>query len=363
MRARNNFDLLRLVLATAVMLYHVAVLSAADELAFLGRWFDATWAVWGFFVISGYLITMSHERSSTLGRFAIKRVRRLVPGYVAVVMAAAVGGAWLTTLAPGAYFASPQWWRYVAANLTFANFLQPALPGVFEANPFGPAVNGALWSIRTELACYAAVPVVCLLARRVGRGAACAAAMAACALGSAALLAWHQRTGSAMAALVQHAVTQCGLCFAVGMAAYFAQQRLRGRWFTLAGLACTVLIAGGLRGGPWLELALRPLVLGLAVMWLALGVRYLGNWGRFGDLSYGLYIWHFPVIQTLLWAGAFARSPWGGLGLSVGITAALAWLSWHGVEKRFLRRDSHYVRAAAGVDEAPATDARPTGDA
>jgi len=84
------------------------------------------------------------------------------------------------------------------------------------------------------------------------------------------------------------------------------------------------------------------------VVYAAIGLRYLGNFGRWGDFSYGIYIIHFPVVQTLVAVGVFARDPWLGFAVATFAVLALAALCWHFVERPFLRRNSHYVLAEAG---------------
>ncbi|HEY6599604.1 MAG TPA: acyltransferase family protein, partial [Pseudomonadales bacterium] len=131
----NNFDLLRLTFAGSVMLFHIPTLSGEAELRVLSQAFSADIAVKAFFVISGYLVMMSWERSASLRDYAGKRVRRIYPAYAAVVLLCALVGAWLTVAPVEAYFGADLA-RYCAANLAFLNFLAPTLPGVFDAQPF-----------------------------------------------------------------------------------------------------------------------------------------------------------------------------------------------------------------------------------
>ena len=78
---------------------------------------------------------------------------------------------------------------------------------------------------------------------------------------------------------------------------------------------------------------------------------YLGNFGRFGDFSYGFYILHFPVIQLFLHFGWLREAPWLYL-LAIILTTLIGAIGlWHAVEKRFLFRSSHYI-AALPVDTA-----------
>ena len=157
---RNNFDLLRFLLAAIVVLFHLRVLSGQPEFDILRSFADEGAAVLGFFSISGYVVSLSFLRSSSWRDYTARRRRRLLPAYLVVVSICFLSGAWLSTFSSRAYWASAASWNYLAANLTFMQFLQPNLPGVFTNNPALSAVNGSLWSIRTEVLCYVLVPVI-----------------------------------------------------------------------------------------------------------------------------------------------------------------------------------------------------------
>jgi peptidoglycan/LPS O-acetylase OafA/YrhL len=87
---------------------------------------------------------------------------------------------------------------------------------------------------------------------------------------------------------------------------------------------------------------LEPLAIAITVIFCGL-FFYLGNVGKYGDFSYGLYILHCPIIQAMLHFGWFKESPWYFLTAVFTITMAGAIAMWHLVEKRFLLRSSHYV--------------------
>jgi peptidoglycan/LPS O-acetylase OafA/YrhL len=338
---RNNFDLLRLVFAFMVVLVHADVLSRQPELAVLSRWVSAELAIESFFVVSGFLVMMSYEKSHSVGEYVSNRFRRIYPAYLVVVLGAALAGALITRLGPAEYFSSAAWLRYVAANLVFLNFLAPTLPGVFESNPIS-AVNGALWTLKIEVAFYASVPLIGLLCTKVGR----AASLAGLYLLS---VAYHlgmeyaaQRTGREFYLVLARQIPGQLAFFIAGAAGYYYLERLKGRWWLLAPLSVVLLVAPLPRAA---GLAVWPAALGMLVVYLAVGLRYLGNFGRYGDFSYGIYIIHFPVIQTLVALGLFASNPWGAFALTTAIVLGGALLSWHFVEKPFLKRSSHYVVA------------------
>lgn len=87
---------------------------------------------------------------------------------------------------------------------------------------------------------------------------------------------------------------------------------------------------------------LRAAGLGIVVIWMAVGWPRLLDAAYFGDLSYGLYLLHFPIIQTVVMLGVFAVSPWRGMAIALAATTGSALAMWWVVERPALRRDSAY---------------------
>ena len=150
-RRPNNFDLLRFVAATLVLIDHSFVLTGRHGLP--GPFVYETlggFAVAVFFIISGFLVAGSWQRTPDLGTYAAKRALRIVPAYAAVIaLCALVLGPLVTELSLGRYFGHPQTWSYFW-NLTFFR-LHYSLPGVFSGNPFPHAVNGSIWTLPIEI--------------------------------------------------------------------------------------------------------------------------------------------------------------------------------------------------------------------
>lgn len=336
----NNFDLLRLVFAGSVFFWHLYVLSQAPALEMFSQLFSANIAVKGFFVISGYLVMMSWENSSSLREYAEKRVRRIYPAYAAVALACAVAGAFVTALPLAEYF-DARVLRYLAANLVFLNFLAPTLPGVFEGQPY-TAVNGALWTLKIEVMYYAFVPVLAWMLARFGRWRVMLVLYVLAVVYSAVMGELHARTGAGFWLQLQRQLPgQLGY-FLVGVGLYFARDRLRGRWGALVAAALVILVLVRASADPVITVLLEPLALGVIVVFAATAIPHLGNFARYGDFSYGLYIIHFPVVQGLVAIGIFAANPWTAFWTSLALVAALSVLCWHAVERPFLRPRSHY---------------------
>lgn len=340
MTRRNNFDALRLLLASTVFVWHAYDLSRHDALSGIAGWFNADLAVKAFFVVSGYLVVMSYEKSSSFGNYVDKRLRRIYPAYATVILFCAVGGMFVTTLPLKDYVSGPLF-TYLTANLVFLNFLHPTLPGVFAGNPW-TEVNGALWTLKIEVMFYAIVPAVVAAKRRLGipiAGVTLFAASIAWRLGMELLA---DATGRALYSKLAYQLPGQLTYFLVGAVFYWCRNHVASVLPALGILAVVAYLGANFTAVPGVHTVLEPVWLGVAVVVFATIVPYLGNFARFGDMSYGLYIVHFPIIQCAVAAGWFDRAP---LVAATGcfIAALIAALvSWHLVEAPFLRRGSHY---------------------
>jgi peptidoglycan/LPS O-acetylase OafA/YrhL len=341
---KNNFDLLRLLFAAIVCVVHAHELSGASELGLVARFLSSQLAVKAFFVVSGFLIFMSFERSATLSSYFSKRLRRIYPAYFVVVMLCAVLLVLVSSAAPADYF-SATWLRYVAANLGFLNFLQPALPGVFEANAL-PAVNGALWTLKIEVMFYCCVPVIVWLCRKIS----VLPVLAFCYVAS---VLYFYLVAPYNTELARQLPGQ--LSYFIAGAFFYYYLACFERYVALFVAAAIVLLL--IRLPPFEPFALAAIVIFLALY------GYVGNFGKYGDFSYGFYILHFPIIQLYLGAGWFDGRPWTFLCAVMATTALGAVALWHLVEKRFLARTSHYIgvsqEASASAAAAPSAPSAP----
>ncbi len=335
---QNNFDALRLLFATFVLLAHASVMSQSPilDLPILGR---ADIAVEGFFVISGFLVFMSWEKTGSFWAYARRRLRRIYPAYFVVVVLCAVGLVALSDLPPGGYF-SGETAKYLFHNLIFLNFLSPTLPGVFQTNPI-PEVNPALWTLKIEVMFYAIVPALAWLMTKLNRLLVIAAIYLGAFVYGVVTTKLFEATGSAIYLQLSQQLPAFMGYFILGAGAYYylpVVLRHKGK-IALAGAVALIFFNGR-------HDFLTPVALTALIIPLGFG-PYWGNAARFGDLSYGVYIYHSPVIQILVAVGLFGHSLGAGLATATATTFGLAYLSWTLVEKRWLSPQSHFRRAEA----------------
>ena len=337
----NNFDLLRFAFAFIVLLVHAHVLSGLEDFSVLSRVLSSEIAVKSFFIVSGFLIFMSYENSSSMKSYFQKRIRRIYPAYFCIVLVCALSGALFSTLSLGEYFSSALLIKYVAANLVFLNFLQPALPGLFENNAM-QAVNGALWTLKIEVMFYLLVPFVVMAFRRFGRIPVLSMLYVLSVTYSMSMEMLARKTGSGIYLELQRQLPGQLVFFIAGALGYyyFPLFAKHASWLVLLAIGAFALQVWL----PWV--VVQPVALGLLVIYLACVFPYAGNFGRYGDFSYGIYILHFPILQLLVAHHLFEGHPWRTLMLAGGVVVVAAFFLWHLVERPFLRKSSHYLVAA-----------------
>lgn len=330
---KNNFDALRLIFAGMVVLFHIGILSQQPALHWMEAYISSTFAVQAFFFVSGFLVTMSCDRTRSLKTYASKRFWRIAPAYVLVVSSAAVLLSLLSSLPAREYFAHPGFWRYLGYNLLLSNFSAPDLPGVFAGN-HEQAVNGSLWTIKIEVAFYCVVPLVVWATRRFGTLRTLVTLFALSLAWKLGFLLLHESTGREFYFKLSKQLPGQIAFFMGGALAYF--RTVTGEPPARAWMAGLGVLAYALTDG-LLHEALAPVAVSAIVYWLAIGLPRLADIGRHGDFSYGLYLYHFPIVQSTIALGGVALAPLPVALALLGGTLVLSVLSWHLFEKRFLR--------------------------
>jgi peptidoglycan/LPS O-acetylase OafA/YrhL len=341
----NNFDFLRLLFATLVLYTHSFPLSGEPEADLMyhlsqGRAQMSTLAVHGFFVISGYLIFSSLLRSRDIGDYFFKRVIRVFPALLVVVVVCMLGGYFLAHKSAAAYFTDSSLYTY-ALNIVLR--YQEGINGVFATNAYPNSINGSLWTVGYEFLLY--IVVACFFSLRHNRRVLLPAMVAA----TAVLLGLH----------LQHAhVTFSHTFLEYGNLVFFGGLFFGGATLALCPLPSTrtrtIVVGIGLlvltfilRRGGYSQLAIL-LLPPIVVYFGTLNYPVLGLVRRMGDISYGLYIWGFPLQQLIVYLVHPTQVEL--VLISIPVTYLAAYTSYHLLEKKALRlkrAPSQPIRLAA----------------
>lgn len=318
----SGFDYLRLGLASAVLFWHsfrVTDVSIGYE----------SW--WGplvrlilpmFFALSGFLVAGSLLRVRSIHEFLILRTLRIMPAlWVVVTVSVLVIGTAFTTLPPGAYFTQPETWHYFWNVVARTQYV---LPGVFKSNPVD-VVNASLWTIRYEIQAY--ILIVVLWA--VGAIRRPRLLLPLVLLG--------QLIAPAIDLMSTVPVREAGpvsgytliVSFTFGTVLYVCRNLVPARtsWGIASGVLALALLSDPVAGyfaGP---------AAAYFTVWLGLKNPPRNAIIGSADISYGIYLWAYPVQQMVVQLLPGARVWWANASISFVITAIIATLSWRYVEK------------------------------
>ena len=335
----NNFDFMRLSLAVLVIYSHAYALGLGSEAlepvvrATHGQISGGVIAVDGFFVMSGFLITASAERSRGVGAYLKKRVARIYPAFV---VAAAVTAVAVLPVSGGAFLYAG--WAARAGDflLQTLRLREFSYAGAFAGNPYPGVINGSTWSVQYEFWCYIGVALLLAVGWLGRRGL-----LLGLFLGSWVVSILFRWQGWMLGG------KQLGLVFGppqiwarmlplylAGVVFYLYREKiaLRG-WMALVS-------ALGLVVASWIPLG-WTVALPFAGTYLIFWIVYtpwvrLHRVGRFGDFSYGTYLYAFPIEQMVMKGFGHAVEPMVLFVIATPLTLVVAVASWYGVERRFL---------------------------
>ena len=339
----NNFDLLRLALAFCVCLAHLGTISGIISFHPLEWYLNSGVAVDSFFVVSGFLIFRSYQRSSSLSSYFSKRIRRIYPAYVTVVLLAAFGLPLLLGSDTNLFF-SKEWFRYLLSNLAFLNFLQPDIPGIFSHNYFH-IINAPLWTIKIEVMFYLSIPLIFFLFKNRRKWLVLGLLYCASVAYSLVFLNLYQNSGLEIYLRFEKQLPGQLTYFLGGGGIYLYFTFFKKHCWKFLLPSLLFLIFKGYNFVP----GVYPLALAITVISFAVCSPYIGNWGKYGDISYGVYIYHFPIIQIFTAFDLFRGHPWTSFTFLILAILITSFCSYHFIERPFLSRRSHY-RLAAETD-------------
>lgn len=331
-RTENNFDFLRLFAASLVIVSHSYPLTGNREILNLitnEQMALGELAVDIFFVLSGYLIMISMRNSSSLGNFFWKRILRLFPALFVMLLFSL--GIIAVVYTGNNLLKEKSFWTYFPNNLSLYR-VQYEVNGVFENNPYPRAINGSLWSLCYEFSLYIFVGL-CYFIRR-----------------SKFLLFFLVVSFAAVFFLANFHNTflhnifikffldttqlyRLSQFFIAGSILSFLNFNFLNKFWVITLMFTALILAVYLS----VYRFVAPFILPIFILLFANSYSKPLNWfpKKFGDISYGIYIYGFVIQQLLL--NYFSLNPWSLTLITLPIVMLLSWLSWHFVEKKFLK--------------------------
>jgi peptidoglycan/LPS O-acetylase OafA/YrhL len=322
----NALNALRLALAILVVVSHSWPVTGTGEDPLLGGQDWGDWAVGGFFAISGYLITASRDVTPRFFIFLWKRALRIYPAFICALFAVAFVAAPLSTIMTGKTWQALDSAQYILRNAALL-ITQPGIGDTLSDSPIANSWNNPLWTLAYESACYVIVGLMFAAIPHRFRVGVVATALVLC------LLAVALTLGEAVSIpVVVLKGFHLGSYFAAGALLYLCREQVPVRGgLVIAGIAA--LSAAIILG---VDQVVAPLPFAYVLMWAGARIP-LRRIGSKNDISYGMYIYAFPVQQLLQLALPDGISPPLFALVSVFLTIPLAWASYRLIEKPALR--------------------------
>jgi peptidoglycan/LPS O-acetylase OafA/YrhL len=336
----NNFDVLRFLFASLVVLSHSYPLGEGTELReplwnLTGQTTLGGLSVHCFFIISGFLIAASWERRKTVGQFLKKRVLRIYPGFI---IANAVGVFLIAPMAADSAIVnlgvSLQQFTWDCLRLQGTQ-----LPDTLFPQNHLHAVNGSIWSIAYEFWCYIGVIVlglVPLFHRRSFVVGLFVASLAVAFIFPTYHLEWFG--GGILGKIFGYPFFWARLLpnYLAGVAAWRYREKIvvsdRVAMVSAMALALSVPVANS-----WS--VMFPVCGTYLVLWAAFHPSFkLHGFSKHGDFSYGMYLYAFPIQQLLVMSNSGSMSPYALFAAAWPLSVLAGMLSWFIVERPFLRR-------------------------
>jgi len=312
---KNNFNILRLILAILVFFYHWNILTNQNisyNIFHLGEY-----AVDIFFIVSGFLIFWSFDNNKNIKDFYIKRFFRIFPLYAFLVL--------LQTLFFVIYSNGTlaEIIKYFSSNIVFLNFLSPSVATTFIDLKVN-AINGSLWTLKNEVIFYLSVPFLFMFYKKWG-------IIFLLILYSFSVLYMFFINEMGLTKLLNQFPAQLKL-FIVGILFYLLYERINKKniyIFLLFSVSAIIIFIEN----KYFKFAFYPILLGFIVIYLVYYIRQVDI--RF-DFSYSFYIFHFPVIQLAIFFGLNPSNPKLSFIVLFIIILFLSYLSEKYIEKRFV---------------------------
>lgn len=322
-----GFDYLRIMLSLAVIGWHTIIVCYGRdaETPLWTGWLRPVWSVIvpSFFALSGFLVAGSLLRNSLPAFLTLRGVRIFPALAVEVLISAMLIGPLVTAYPLSTYFSDPLFFRYF---FNLIGHVQYRLPGVFLGMPGPDYVNMQLWTIPKELECYVLISMIGLIRLHTRPWMLFFALLAV----TAAIFGREVWTGVFPELNAQPPGGVIVMAFLFGVALYMLRDSFPFHWSL--GLASLVMGWFSLSFGATMYLSALPVAYLTVYVGLLNPPRTLLS--AAADYSYGIYLYGFPVQQSVAFFFPSTRVWYLNFILSVLISGGLAFLSWTFVESK-----------------------------
>lgn len=336
---KNNFDLLRFIAAFFVIFSHAYPTFLGDEsiepfmLITKQQITIGGVSVAIFFIISGFLILMSYDKSKTNLLYLKKRVFRIFPALIVLlILTVFILGPAVTSVSPSEYFTSVSTYTYIPKNLSLF-FRQQGLVGVFQNNIYPNEINGSLWTLWYEFFFYVLIMVLGhfkLTSKKTLKIFFTLSILASLVFN---LLSLSGYSTLIPGFVVLYKYVYLSSYFLIGMIFYRMKEEFEFTNKKLL-LSFVFFLALSLLGFPKISLAIFGAYILFHFSFFTKHV--LSNFTKYGDFSYGIYIYAFPIQQVVVqYLGNDISFVTNCLIVSL-ITFICSFFSWHLVEKKAL---------------------------
>jgi peptidoglycan/LPS O-acetylase OafA/YrhL len=319
MKIQNNFDFLRLTAATMVLISHQFILNGKAEPLIFGHTLGY-FAVFIFFIISGYWVTKSYKEDSIFLRFIIKRLLRLIPGLTVCVLVCffIIGPIGFSGDVKN-YFGIKEYWKFLR-NIFFIS--KSELQGIFEKNPYPNTLNGSLWTLSIEFKWYLVLAVLGYF-KMINKKIIFLIILFS-------IICWIYINYFSYEQKNFKSFFYLGNFFLTGVLLFLIELNL---FIVFISLLFSVLLI-------LFEFYYLGLLVGLPPLIIYIGLqsfKYINKINRIGDLSYGVYLFAFPIQQTIFYFFGLKLTFNSSFLLVIVLTYLLAYFSWHFIELPVLR--------------------------
>ena len=336
----NNFNLMRFIAALLVLYTHSFLLvGSIDPLLSIIKMTWGNIAVDIFFVMSGFLIASSFFTRNNIVAFIWSRALRIYPAlFFSIVFCTFIVGLIFTTNTTIEYLTNSDTYKYFFKNIILFFGIEHNLPGVFADLPYKDRVNGSLWTLPNEVKMYILLTVVSLILVNIRKwlGYDLIKMTFLC----IAFIAVATNIVNYFYGIFPFYFVHFFSMFFVGSAFYLCREHI---WFSSRAFILILIIL--LLSVFYKNLFFIVYIVSLPYLIFYIAYVPSGKIRRFnnmGDYSYAIYIYAFPVQQSIV-ALIPDVSVITMMLLSFIITFALAFLSWHLIEKKALKMKGYYI--------------------